>query len=110
MFELNVGFSFEAVMIAVDAFARAKSTDGKALADALRSTNIKDHIMAGGPITFDAKGQNPNIISVTLQNLDQRPKVVLPLDIAEANLTRSEARREGKECVSRCRSRWSPYH
>src|SRR3546814_6987122 len=23
---------------------------------------------------------------------------------------RSEARRVGKECVSRCRSRWSPYH
>ncbi|HEX6957741.1 MAG TPA: ABC transporter substrate-binding protein [Ferrovibrio sp.] len=86
MFELNVGFSFEAVMIAVDAFARAKSTDGKALADALRSTNIKEHVIAGGPITFDAKGQNPNIISVTLQNLDQRPKVVLPLDIAEDNL------------------------
>src|SRR3546814_10850907 len=23
---------------------------------------------------------------------------------------RSEARRVGKECVSKCRSRWSPYH
>src|SRR3546814_20744259 len=23
---------------------------------------------------------------------------------------RSEARRDGKECVSTCRSRWSPYH
>src|SRR3546814_9349553 len=23
---------------------------------------------------------------------------------------RSEERREGKECVSKCRSRWSPYH
>src|SRR3546814_21038598 len=23
---------------------------------------------------------------------------------------RSEERREGKECVSQCRSRWSPYH
>src|SRR3546814_11972196 len=25
-------------------------------------------------------------------------------------LGRSEARRVGKECVSKCRSRWSPYH
>src|SRR3546814_14274673 len=25
-------------------------------------------------------------------------------------LRRSEARRVGKECVSTCRSRWSPYH
>src|SRR3546814_18617221 len=32
-------------------------------------------------------------------------------DIQEANgVTRSEARRVGKECVSPCRSRWSPYH
>src|SRR3546814_20984020 len=27
-----------------------------------------------------------------------------------ADLTRSEERRVGKECVSTCRSRWSPYH
>src|SRR3546814_16458312 len=27
-----------------------------------------------------------------------------------ANLDRSEERRVGKECVSTCRSRWSPYH
>src|SRR3546814_7519596 len=29
-------------------------------------------------------------------------------DLAE--LARSEERRVGKECVSTCRSRWSPYH
>src|SRR3546814_4261011 len=26
------------------------------------------------------------------------------------NINRSEERRVGKECVSTCRSRWSPYH
>src|SRR3546814_12413366 len=26
------------------------------------------------------------------------------------NISRSEERRVGKECVSTCRSRWSPYH
>src|SRR3546814_17858581 len=31
------------------------------------------------------------------------------MDRAEAYL-RSEERRVGKECVSTCRSRWSPYH
>src|SRR3546814_9764011 len=30
--------------------------------------------------------------------------------IAKAMLHRSEERRVGKECVSTCRSRWSPYH
>src|SRR3546814_14134088 len=29
---------------------------------------------------------------------------------AELELIRSEERRVGKECVSPCRSRWSPYH
>src|SRR3546814_14078033 len=29
---------------------------------------------------------------------------------ARGNYLRSEARRVGKECVSTCRSRWSPYH
>ena len=28
----------------------------------------------------------------------------------QQNLKRSEERRVGKECVSTCRSRWSPYH
>src|SRR3546814_15585500 len=30
--------------------------------------------------------------------------------VGVANTTRSEERRVGKECVSTCRSRWSPYH
>ena len=29
---------------------------------------------------------------------------------ATRNLGRSEERRVGKECVTTCRSRWSPYH
>jgi len=86
LFELNVGFSFEAVMVAVDAFNRAKSANGRDLADAIRQTKMTNHVMAGGTLEFNEKGQNVNIKSVTLQNLDQRPKVVLPLDIAEDNL------------------------
>src|SRR3546814_16581031 len=31
-------------------------------------------------------------------------------DLANAGDHRSEERRVGKECVSTCRSRWSPYH
>src|SRR3546814_1021224 len=30
--------------------------------------------------------------------------------INHKDFTRSEERRVGKECVSTCRSRWSPYH
>src|SRR3546814_18444478 len=35
--------------------------------------------------------------------------IVLGQQVA-ADLIRSEERRVGKECVSTCRSRWSPYH
>src|SRR3546814_13455973 len=30
--------------------------------------------------------------------------------LSDASLPRSEERRVGKECVSTCQSRWSPYH
>src|SRR3546814_4191711 len=33
-----------------------------------------------------------------------------PFWMARTVLARSEERRVGKECVSTCRSRWSPYH
>src|SRR3546814_18372205 len=32
------------------------------------------------------------------------------VDIVLEDIVRSEERRVGKECVSACRSRWSPYH
>src|SRR3546814_6825944 len=35
--------------------------------------------------------------------------VELPLKLTKMNRKRSEERRVGKECVSTCRSRWSPY-
>src|SRR3546814_19583294 len=34
----------------------------------------------------------------------------LQIDLGKQALVRSEERRVGKECVSTCRSRWSPYH
>ena len=37
-------------------------------------------------------------------------KDVGDLTLAESAALRSEERRVGKECVSTCRSRWSPYH
>src|SRR3546814_3741009 len=40
--------------------------------------------------------------------LDRRGE---PVDLVdEQHVARSEERRVGKECVSTCRSRWSPYH
>ncbi len=81
---LNVGFTFEAILIAADAFKRAKSTDPKTLADAIRQTNIASKMMLGDPIKFNAKGQVEGIGSACLQNLNLTPTVVLPTSAATA--------------------------
>ena len=75
---LNVGFTFEAMMVVADALKRVKSGDGTALADAMRQTNITERMMLGGPIKFNAQGQNTDIASACIQNRNQRPTVVLP--------------------------------
>ena len=81
---LNVGFTFEAILVAADAFKRAKTTDPKTLADAIRQTNITDKMTLGGPIKFNAKGQVEGIGSACVQNLKLLPTVVLPRAAATA--------------------------
>jgi branched-chain amino acid transport system substrate-binding protein len=81
---LNVGFTFEAVLVAADAFKRAKTTDPKALAEAIRQTSITDKMTLGGPIKFNAKGQVEGIGSACVQNLNGVPTVVLPSAAATA--------------------------
>ena len=68
----NVGFTFEALMVCADAHKRAGSTNGKALADAVRDDQDREAMMVGGPIEFDAKGQCNTIGSACLQNRDLR--------------------------------------
>jgi branched-chain amino acid transport system substrate-binding protein len=80
----NVGFTFEAIMVAADAHRRAKATDGRTLAEAIRQTNLASRMMIGGPIRFNAKGQVEGIASACVQNLNLRPTVVLPAASAEA--------------------------
>jgi branched-chain amino acid transport system substrate-binding protein len=81
---LNAGFTFEAILIAADAFRRAKSTDPKTLAEAIRQTNITSKMMLGGPIRFNAEGQVEGIGSACVQNLNLLPTVVLPAAAATA--------------------------
>jgi branched-chain amino acid transport system substrate-binding protein len=81
---LNVGYTFEAILIAADAFKRAGSSNPKALADAIRQTDITERMCLGGPIRFNAKGQVEGNLSACVQILDGRPKVVLPAYAAEA--------------------------
>jgi branched-chain amino acid transport system substrate-binding protein len=82
--DVNVGFSFEAALIAADAYKRAGSTNAQALVEALRATDIANRVMIGGPIRFDEKGQNVGNRLASLQIRNGRPTVVLPPTNAEA--------------------------
>jgi len=80
----NVVYTYESILIAADAFKRAKSTDPKALTEAIRQTNITDRTVLGGPLKFNAKGQVEGNLSACTQNLNGEPRVVLPESAAEA--------------------------
>lgn len=81
---LNVGYTFEAILIAAEAFKRAKSSNAQAFTEAIRQTEIKERMMIGGPIKFNAKGQVEGNLSACVQNQGQKPVVVLPANAAEA--------------------------
>ncbi|MFZ5782486.1 MAG: ABC transporter substrate-binding protein [Pseudomonadota bacterium] len=84
--DLNGGFTFEALLIAAQAWLTAKSTKPDALMDALRKTKIDQHVIIGGPIQFDAKGQNVDIKAAAIENLNRKPTVVMPVASAAAPL------------------------
>jgi branched-chain amino acid transport system substrate-binding protein len=77
-----VGFTFEALLVAADAFKRAGSSEGSELMKAVRETNIADHIIIGPPIRFDEKGQNVGIPTASVQSRNRTPTVVLPAEFA----------------------------
>jgi len=78
----NVGFTFEALLVAADGFKRAGAASGAELMSAIRATEIARHVMIGPPIKFDAKGQNAGIPSAAVQSRNRTPTVVLPASAA----------------------------
>src|SRR3546814_13978267 len=67
--------------------------------------NVGCIVVAGGDVAgrgWTAAGGRPHAEAVALQEAGAAAK--------GATVYRSEERRVGKECVSTCRSRWSPYH
>ena len=80
----NHVYTFEALLVAADAFKRAGSSDPKALADAIRATNIKDNVSPGPGIQFDAKGQNSALKNSAIQNRGGKLVTVAPKEAANA--------------------------
>lgn len=80
----NHVYTFEALLVAADAYKRAGSTDPKALADAIRKTNITDNASPGPGIQFNEKGQNDKLKNSAIQNRGGKLVTVAPKVAANA--------------------------
>jgi branched-chain amino acid transport system substrate-binding protein len=80
----NHVYTFEALLVAADAYKRAGSADPKALADAIRATNITDNVSPGPGILFNEKGQNDKLKLSAIQNRDGKTPTVAPKSAANA--------------------------
>src|SRR5262245_43153039 len=79
-------YTFEALMVAADAYKRAGTADPKALADAIRTTNITDNVSTGPGIQFDAKGQNDKLKNSAIQNRGGKLVTVAPKGATNAKV------------------------
>jgi branched-chain amino acid transport system substrate-binding protein len=79
-------YTFEALLVAADAYKRAGSADPKALADAIRATKITDNVSTGPGIQFNEKGQNDKLSNSAIQNRDGKLVTVAPKAIANAKV------------------------
>ena len=78
-------FAYEAIYVIADAVARAKSTDREAVREALTKTNMTDHVLPQGPITFGPDGQNVNAQAAITQVLRGKIIVVWPTEYSQSN-------------------------
>jgi len=74
----NHVYTFEALLVAADAYKRAGSSDPKALADAIRATNITENVSPAPSISFNAKGQNDKMKNSAIQNRGGKLVTVAP--------------------------------
>ena len=80
----NHVYTFEALLVASDAYKRAGTADPKALADAIRKTNITENSSPGPGIMFNEKGQNDKLKCSAIQNRGGRLVTIAPQSAANA--------------------------
>ena len=84
-------WGYESIYVIADALERAGSSNPEEVRDAMKTTNITDHVLAqSGAITFDAKGENVNAAGVLVQIQDGKHVVVYPTEFAESELRYNE--------------------
>src|SRR3546814_2627847 len=78
--------------------------------------DLLDVVAVGDALVAQHMGIVPDlgdelVICHCVEVLPKRSTSLVPIRASAGHLRgRSEERRVGKECVSTCRSRWSPYH
>jgi branched-chain amino acid transport system substrate-binding protein len=77
-------FTFEALLVAADAFSRAGSPESTPLTEAIRTTDITDNVSIGPGIQFNEKGQNAGVKDGAIQNRDGKLVTVAPVTAANA--------------------------
>src|SRR3546814_71608 len=63
-----------------------------------------------GDAYADARDRSQRIAARANEIVQEHPIAAVAGAVAAGAVIRSEERRVGRECVSTCRSRWSPYH
>ena len=79
---------------------------GAGFTNLLDNENVKE-ILASNP-QMAPKGAI--LVYDTVRGTKPSPAGHIEIKTEDSGIDRSEERRVGKECCSRCRSRWSPYH
>src|SRR3546814_19979728 len=69
-----------------------------------------EHDVARAYVLYREKRSQERARSVPAQPVPEQSTLNVTDNGIKRPLDRSEERRVGKECVSTCRSRWSPYH
>src|SRR3546814_21075726 len=87
-----------------------KATNGDRLSKQISAKGKHVIVIGGGDTGSDCVGTSNRQGAASVTQFELMPKAP---DVENQALTwpyRSEERRGGKECVSTCRSRWSPYY
>lgn len=82
----NHVYTFEALLVAADAFKRAGTADAEKLNEAVRKTDIKNNVSPGPGIMFNAKGQNDKLKDSAIQNRGGKLVTIAPKEAANAKV------------------------
>lgn len=78
-------YAYAAVKVIADSLERAKSTDPKAVRDAIAQTSLKTTLFPStGPISFDSKGENKGAQAILMQVQNNKVVQLYPAQYSEA--------------------------